>query len=74
MRRTEGRFLFVHASPRDPIREYVLSTDGILNPEKLRSVFSCFDFEGSYFLLFLLFFGARRLLARVCCCSLLLFG
>ena len=43
MRRVEGRFLFVHASPRDPIREYVLSTDGILNPEKLRSVFACFD-------------------------------
>ncbi len=43
MRKTEGRFLFVHASPRDPIREYVLSTDGILNPEKLQSIFSCFD-------------------------------
>jgi predicted phosphodiesterase len=43
MRMTEGRFLFVHGSPRDPVREYVLSTDGILNPEKLRSIFSCFD-------------------------------
>ena len=43
MRKTEGRFLFVHASPRDPIREYVLSTDGILNPEKLQSIFTCFD-------------------------------
>ncbi len=43
LRMTVGRFLFVHGSPRDPIREYVLSTDGILNPDKLRSVFACFD-------------------------------
>lgn len=40
---TEGRFTFVHGSPRNPVREYVLSTDGILNPDKLRSVFSSFD-------------------------------
>jgi len=39
LRMEEGRFLFVHGSPRDPVREYVLSTDGILNPDKLRSVF-----------------------------------
>jgi diadenosine tetraphosphatase ApaH/serine/threonine PP2A family protein phosphatase len=38
----EGRFLFVHGSPRDPVREYVLSTDGFLNPEKLRDVFDHF--------------------------------
>jgi len=38
----EGRFLFVHGSPRDPVREYVLSTDGFLNPEKLRAVFESF--------------------------------
>ena len=43
LRKTEGRFLFVHGSPRDPIREYVLSTDGILNPEKLRSIFESFE-------------------------------
>lgn len=43
LRMTEGRYLFVHGSPRDPVREYVLSTDGILNPDKLRSIFSCFD-------------------------------
>lgn len=41
--KTEGRFLFVHGSPRDPIREYVLSTDGILNPDKLRSIFDSMD-------------------------------
>jgi len=40
---TEGRFLFVHGSPRDPVREYVLSTDGFLNPSKLRAIFEHFD-------------------------------
>ena len=39
LRMTEGRFEFVHGSPRDPVREYVLSTDGILNPDKLRAIF-----------------------------------
>jgi predicted phosphodiesterase len=40
--REEGRFLFVHGSPREPVREYVLSTDGFLNPDKLRSIFERF--------------------------------
>ncbi len=35
--------LFVHASPRDPIREYVMRTDGLLEPEKLLDLFSRFD-------------------------------
>ena len=39
----EGRFTFVHGSPRDPVREYVLSTDGFLNPAKLRDIFEQFD-------------------------------
>lgn len=39
----EGRFTFVHGSPRDPVREYVLATDGFLNPSKLRSIFEHFD-------------------------------
>ena len=39
----EGRFTFVHGSPRDPVREYVLSTDGILNPDKLGAVFDSFE-------------------------------
>ena len=43
LRHQEGRFLFVHGSPRDPVREYVLSTDGFLNPEKLRAIFDCFE-------------------------------
>lgn len=39
----EGRFTFVHGSPRDPVREYVLPTDGFLNPAKLRAIFDSFD-------------------------------
>jgi diadenosine tetraphosphatase ApaH/serine/threonine PP2A family protein phosphatase len=39
----EGRFTFVHGSPRDPVREYVLSTDGFLNPAKLRAIFESFE-------------------------------
>ncbi len=39
----EDRVLFVHGSPRDPVREYVLSTDGFLNPGKLRAIFDAFD-------------------------------
>jgi predicted phosphodiesterase len=39
----EGRFVFVHGSPRDPVREYVLSTDGFLNPDKLRAIFQSFE-------------------------------
>jgi diadenosine tetraphosphatase ApaH/serine/threonine PP2A family protein phosphatase len=38
-----GRFHFFHGSPRDPVREYVLSTDGLLNPEKLRGIFAAFE-------------------------------
>ncbi|MFT5050949.1 MAG: putative phosphodiesterase [Chlamydiales bacterium] len=39
----EGRFTLVHGSTRDPVREYVLSTDGFLNPGKLRAIFDSFD-------------------------------
>ena len=41
--KSEGRFVFVHGSTRDPVREYVLSTDGFLNPDKLRGIFASFD-------------------------------
>lgn len=44
--KTIDRFLFVHGSPRNPVREYVLSTDGILNPDKLRSIFASFEGVG----------------------------
>ena len=43
LRVQEDGVLFVHGSPRDPVREYVLSTDGILNPDKLRSIFQGFE-------------------------------
>jgi predicted phosphodiesterase len=43
LRVVEDGTLFVHGSPRDPIREYVLSSDGILNPDKLRSIFDSFE-------------------------------
>jgi len=46
LRNNEGRFHFVHGSPRDPVREYVLSTDGILNPNKLRAIFDSFEGVG----------------------------
>lgn len=39
----QQRFTFVHGSTRDPVREYVLSTDGFLNPAKLRDIFDSFD-------------------------------
>jgi predicted phosphodiesterase len=39
----EGRFTFVHGSTRDPVREYVLSTDGFLNPSKLAAIFDSFE-------------------------------
>lgn len=39
----EGPYLWVHASPRDPVREYVLATDGLLAPEKLEGIFRCFE-------------------------------
>ncbi len=40
---TIGRSSFVHGSTRDPVREYVLSTDGFLNPAKLRGIFDSFE-------------------------------
>jgi len=35
----EGRFMFVHASPREPIYEYVLETDATFGKEKLEKIF-----------------------------------
>ena len=39
---SEGDFLFVHGSPRDPTREYVFIND-IEDPEKMDSIFDSFD-------------------------------
>jgi diadenosine tetraphosphatase ApaH/serine/threonine PP2A family protein phosphatase len=35
--------LFFHGSPRDPVMEYVLRSDGILEPEKMRAIFAAID-------------------------------
>ena len=42
-RHEEGELLFVHASPREPIYEYVLETDAIFGREKLEKIFSKMD-------------------------------
>jgi diadenosine tetraphosphatase ApaH/serine/threonine PP2A family protein phosphatase len=36
----DGDFLFVHGSPRDPIREYVMKTDIVFAPKKMEEIFS----------------------------------
>ena len=36
-------FLFCHGSPRDPVMEYVLKSDGFLEPEKLQRIFALID-------------------------------
>lgn len=41
--RREGRVLFVHGSPRDPVKEYVMRTDVVFAPEKLQDIFSHID-------------------------------
>lgn len=42
-RREEHGFLFVHGSPRHPIMEYVLKSDGFLEPDKMVSIFALID-------------------------------
>ncbi|MEW6741147.1 MAG: metallophosphoesterase family protein [Planctomycetota bacterium] len=42
-RHVRGDILFVHGSPRDPIREYVMRTDVLLAPGKLKELFTRFD-------------------------------
>src|SRR5690606_21509589 len=41
--RREGRVLFVHGSPRDPVKEYVMKTDVVFAPEKRQDIFSRID-------------------------------
>ncbi len=41
--RREGRVLFVHGSPRDPVKEYVMRNDVVFAPEKLQDIFSRID-------------------------------
>lgn len=42
-RRDEHGCLFVHGSPRHPIMEYVLKSDGFLEPEKMVAIFAMID-------------------------------
>jgi diadenosine tetraphosphatase ApaH/serine/threonine PP2A family protein phosphatase len=36
-------FLFFHGSPRDPVMEYVLKSDGFLEPDKMQKLFALID-------------------------------
>jgi diadenosine tetraphosphatase ApaH/serine/threonine PP2A family protein phosphatase len=36
-------YLFCHGSPRDPVMEYVLKSDGFLEPEKMKDIFARID-------------------------------
>ena len=36
-------FLFCHGSPRDPVMEYVLKSDGFLEPDKMQHLFALVD-------------------------------
>lgn len=36
-------YLFFHGSPRDPVMEYVLKSDGFLEPEKMQQIFAAID-------------------------------
>lgn len=42
-RREDFGYLFCHGSPRDPVMEYVLRSDGLLEPEKMHRIFECID-------------------------------
>ncbi|MFH2001584.1 MAG: metallophosphoesterase family protein [Planctomycetota bacterium] len=35
----EGIFAFYHGSPRDPVKEYIMRTDVVFAPDKLRDIF-----------------------------------
>jgi diadenosine tetraphosphatase ApaH/serine/threonine PP2A family protein phosphatase len=39
----EGETLMVHGSPRDPVHEYIMKTDVIFVPDKIRDVFRHFE-------------------------------
>jgi diadenosine tetraphosphatase ApaH/serine/threonine PP2A family protein phosphatase len=42
-RKEDHGFLFFHGSPRDPVMEYVLKSDGFLEPEKMQHLFTLID-------------------------------
>jgi len=39
----QGDYLMVHGSPRDPVHEYIMKTDVIFIPDKIRDVFEHFE-------------------------------
>jgi predicted phosphodiesterase len=39
----EGDLLMVHGSPRDPVHEYIMKTDVIFIPDKIRDIFDHFE-------------------------------
>jgi len=41
--REDHGYLFFHGSPRDPIMEYVLKSDGFLEPDKMAEIFGLLD-------------------------------
>jgi diadenosine tetraphosphatase ApaH/serine/threonine PP2A family protein phosphatase len=43
LRMEDSGFLFCHGSPRDPVMEYVLKSDGFLEPDKMRTLFCLLD-------------------------------
>jgi diadenosine tetraphosphatase ApaH/serine/threonine PP2A family protein phosphatase len=42
-RKDDHGYQFFHGSPRDPVMEYVLKSDGFLEPEKMAQVFALVD-------------------------------
>ncbi len=42
-RRDDHGYQFFHGSPRDPVMEYVLKSDGFLEPEKMHHLFQLID-------------------------------
>jgi diadenosine tetraphosphatase ApaH/serine/threonine PP2A family protein phosphatase len=42
-RYVEDDILFVHASPRDPVMEYIHPNDALNDPDKIESIFECVD-------------------------------
>jgi diadenosine tetraphosphatase ApaH/serine/threonine PP2A family protein phosphatase len=42
-RKEDHGCLFVHGSPRDPVMEYVLKSDGFLEPDKMQQIFARID-------------------------------
>jgi hypothetical protein len=42
-RQQDHGYLFFHGSPRDPVMEYVLKSDGFLEPEKMHQLFLRID-------------------------------